>query len=52
MGRKVKNIKQNAELRVRIEPSLKEKYFNYCKKNNLNLSNEIRQFITKSIYEK
>lgn len=45
MSRQKQEVTKNVEIRVRIEPELKEQYFLFCKKNKQILSKRIRELI-------
>ena len=49
MGRHKQEITKSIYLRFRIEPELRKKFFAYCKKNKVNPSKEMRQFILDKI---
>jgi len=47
-------MKQNGRVNIRLKKELFNKYFQYCKLNNISMSKDIREFIKKKIknYEK
>jgi len=40
---------KNEELKIRLTDILKQQYKKYCKKNNIDMSKHIREFIEKEI---
>lgn len=49
MSRKKQEITKNVEIRFRVEPELKKKYFNFCKEKKYVLSKRIRDLIEKDL---
>ena len=49
MGRHKKEITMSVYVRFRVEPSLRKEYLQHCKKNKINPSQKLREFIINEI---
>lgn len=48
-GRPRLEITKNDKIEIRLEPDVKKQYFTFCEKNNINASEQLREFILKKI---
>jgi hypothetical protein len=48
-GRPRLEITKNDKIEIRLEPDVKKQYFDFCEKNNINASEQLREFILKKI---
>jgi len=49
MGRQKQKITRNKHIQIRLEETIKNDYFNICKKNKIKFSKHIRDFILDTI---
>lgn len=50
-GRPKKDVIKSVQIRFRIELEFRKKFFAYCKKNKVNPSKEMREFVLDKINE-